>query len=1003
MDTFLSKVAEVYLFNEAENLTDYCFVFPNKRSGIFFHKALMDLSSDNVIVSPEITTISDYISSMSLNVEASKNELLFILYDVYKAVMHEHYTKSEFVNFDQFRFWADMLLNDFNDVDKYLVDAKMIFKNVKDLKEINSNFLTSEQIEVINTYWNEDRSTEPVDEFWKHIKYGNDNASNDISDRFVRLWEILYDLYSGFRNRLSDMGLCYSGMMYRDAVDKLNKTAADELKCKRYIFIGFNVLSTSEIKIFERLQKLGCADFYWDYGSPIFKNSNNKATRFLSRYVACFKSIYDLGEFSEYSPCINVVGIPSNVGQTKFVGDLLSKMVDDKVIENPTNAINTAIVLPDEDLFIPLVHSIPKDFSTINITMGYPMRHTSIASLISSIISMQLRGRFMYEKMHFFYEDVFSILSHPFVRAISSAECDEIILYVNNNRKFNIEADFLVNNYKNLSMLFIPVKDIKDTREIFTYIINLVGWLKKNLNASNANAIDLGFIEYYSQAVEQLSQLSEKYSVQMLDKTIFHLIERMIGCETVNFKGEPLKGLQIMGVLETRALDFENVIILSMNDRIFPRKHYAKTFIPNALRRGYGLSTIEFQESIYAYYFYRLISKAKNVYLVYDARSGGLKSGEMSRYLHQLKYLYNSDKIKFCFSDYFVGLSAPAPLSIFKTQETMEKLSQYTIPNSGKYLSASAINKYINCPLSFYLYYIEGLQYEEEVKEYMDESTYGTIVHEVAEFLYKCYKGDNVDEVVVTTQLLNEMQNNKALIERLIVRSINKNYNKLSKDPIIEKLSKNVLLSHPTLDKQLTGEAKVLSEIIMHFIWLMLEQEKQFTPFAFIDGEVKMAGQWKITDELTINFKYIIDRIDRMNLSCPGNDYLRFVDYKTGGDKVKAKSVDALFDASDGDRPKAILQLFAYANAYAEFKKYTGAIQPYIYLLKTVNTEHLPPIKIEKKTVTDYRDYNDDFMKSFRSVLVEMFNPDVPFKQAEDSHACKYCKFISICGKTVER
>lgn len=983
MDTFLSKVAKVYLSNEADNLVDYCFIFPNKRSGVFFNRALTQLSGVT-FVAPEITTISEFVSGMSHEVEASKTELLFVLYDVYKNLMRQQYNKSELVGFDQFRFWAEMLLNDFNDVDKYLVDAKMLFKNVKDLKEINSNFLTSEQIEVINNYWNENRSLQPDDEFWTHIKHAEDN----LSDGFVKLWEILYDLYTLFKQRLSDSGLCYSGMTYRNAVNVLKKSGIEDLPYKRYIFIGFNVLSTSEIKIFERLQELGRADFYWDYDAPTLKNRQNKATRFLSRYVKLFKSHYSIDgtEIVTYSPKIVVTGVPSNVGQTKFIGNLLSKMADDGSISNPADAIDTAIVLPDESLFIPLIHSIPPEISTVNITMGYPMRYSSIATLISLIISMQLRGRIIHEKLQYYYEDIFSILSHPLVRAISTKECDAIITDINSNRKFNIEADYLTDKFKHLSPIFKSVKNLNNKNEIFTYTASLINWLKIELIKNNGNKVDIKFIEHYTQALETLRHLSQKYAIEMLDKTFFQLIEKIIGFETINFVGEPLNGLQVMGVLETRALDFKNIIILSMNDRIFPRKHYAKSFIPNSLRRCYGMATIEFQESMYAYYFYRLISKSETVNLIYDSRSGGLKSGEMSRFLYQLKYIYNSEHISFVTADYPINLPKQTTIQISKTDSIMNRLNEYKNPQSKKFLSASAINKYINCPLSFYLFYIEGLQYEDEVKDYMDESTYGTIIHEVAELLYKNLRG-NAEEVVVTTEILEHLKNDSTQIYSLIIKSINKHYNKLGENN----------------DTPLIGEAKVLSEIMLYFIQLMLEQEKQFAPFAFIDGESKQFGQWKITDDLTINFKYIIDRIDRLNISSPGNEYLRFVDYKTGSDKAKSKTIEELFNSAKEDRAKAILQLFAYCNAYAEFTGYKGAIQPYLYLFKTINTEHLPALKIDKNTIFDYREYNDEFMTHFRHVLVEMFDKNVPFKQAENSHACKYCKFTSICGRTLEK
>lgn len=982
MIPFLLQVAKVYVEKEAQNLANYTFVFPNKRSGVFFTNYITQIVEDAIIL-PKIATISDFIYEFSTGIEASRMELMFILYDEYcKIILERTSSDSQIVEFDKFQFWAEMILNDFNDVDKYLVDAKQLFQNVKRLKEISSNFLTEEQIKVINQYWGETRLPDSITSFWKHIN--NNGSEEQLTNQFIRLWEILYDLYNAFNIRLKKMGISYSGMSYRDVAEKIKFHNEGILSSERYIFVGFNVLSTSEIKIFEKLKSINRADFYWDYNSPAFEYKDNRATRFVGKYVEKFKSLYPLNEdkIKEF-PEINIIGVPSNIGQVKEASAILSQInnLGGKISEN------TAIILPDEGLFIPLLHSLPKDVNDVNITMGYPMRHTSVATLMNLIVSMQLRARVVHGKIQFYYEDILNILSHPLIRKIATTECRQIVKHINDNRVFNLTSEYLCDNYSIFTAIFVAVKDLKNSEEVVGYIRNLLLWIKSTLSVKN-KSIDNYFIDKYIDALNNFESLSQRYQISMSESTVFHWIERVIGAESVNFEGKPLKGLQVMGVLETRALDFENLIILSMNERVFPRKHYAKTFIPNSLRKGYGMSTISFQESMYAYYFYRMISRAKNVYIMYDARTGGLRSGEMSRYLHQLKFLYQRDKISFSAVNYDVLAPEKDDIAVNKTPEVMAKLNVYKNSESNRYLSASALNKYISCPLSFYLYYVEGMQQEDEVLEYMDEGTYGTIMHEIAEKFYSKLRG-NADKVLVTNDILDAQKNRQGEIMQQITRSINKHYNKLGEDN----------------DAPLHGDSEVLGKIMLHFTLLMFENEKQFADFYFVDAEKKQFGQWKINDKHTINFKQIIDRIDEVK--CGSDLLLRFVDYKTGSDKVDVDALTSLFDRNKKKRRKAIFQLFVYCLYYAYSTGYSGDILPYIYSYKTINTEHLPPITIgslrDKKVLSGYLEYKEEFYSLFEQLIDEIFDENIPFVPAQNDEACKYCKFLGFCNKEVKQ
>lgn len=975
MDAFLRNVAHTYAVNETNALHDYCFVFPNKRSGTFFRNYLSEeLSSE--FIDPEITTISDFIGQFSNLIEASRFEQLFILYTEYRKL------SSDIVDFDQFQFWGDMILNDFNDVDKYLVDAQQLFINVQRYKEINANYLTEEQRKVIEQYWGDVRSFMPIDQFWTHINNNQNLEEGQPIGQFVKLWEVLYDLYTAFRKSLIKKGLCYSGMLYRNAVDIISKGGINALRHRRIIFVGFNVLSTSEVKLFELLKHLNIADFYWDYNSPVFDaDPNSKASRFIREYLRKFISRYELiEEHRTEIPHIEIKGIPSVIGQAKEASKIISNLIKTKDIHNTKNAINTAIILPDENLLIPLIHSIPKEIETINVTMGYPLRYASISELVGYIVSMQLNAKYVKDEYLYFYEDIQKILSHPLVIAIAEDKCNELNNYIINNRLFNVAAKYITENYNCFAPFFNPIYDINNNDDVFVYMENLLQYLyfaTKDDQTTQKKSIDIKFLARYIQLLHQLKKLVTTYQIKMHERTFFHLMERAINSEAINFIGEPLSGLQIMGVLETRCLDFENLILLSMNERIFPRKHYTKSFIPNILRRGYGMATLEFQESIYAYYFYRMISRAKKVFLLYDSRQTGGKSGEMSRYLQQLLYLFHQKGIQHNTIDYDVIPLNNNVIEIKKTPWIMKQLNRYREVSSGKNLSASTLNKYINCPLQFYFENVMDLRIKDEITDYIDSSTYGTIIHEVAQSIYDDLLNGH-DEVLITESVLNKIQQDY-LIEKKITWSVNKRFNNIQ-DDLAEQIP-------------LEGEAKLLGKIMKIFLKKMFEAEKIFTPFYYIKSEMEIVYPWKITEDITINIRQFIDRIDRMNNS------LRIVDYKTGSDKNSLKDIDALFDSHNPDRCKAILQLFIYCNVYAESQNYREPIQPILYLLKGVAAYGLNPIKIGGKELTNYLDYNSDFMAKMRDLINEIYNPEIPFRQATNEHLCTFCKFKSICGK----
>ncbi len=433
-----------------------------------------------------------------------------------------------------------------------------------------------------------------------------------------------------------------------------------------------------------------------------------------------------------------------------------------------------------------------------------------------------------------------------------------------------------------------------------------------------------------------------------------------------------------MGVLETRALDFDTIIMPSMNERVFPSRHFAPTFIPNNLRRAYGMATIEFQESIFAYYFYRLIARAKRVYLLYDTRTSGIKSGEMSRYLNQLLYLYPQERVRRIVRSYKAIAVEPRNISVNKSEADMKALSVYLDPASGRYLSPSAIDKYVKCPLEFFLEYVKNYRVDNGMTDYMDEGTFGNVLHDVAQHLYQQCVHEGHEEVEITARTLDDMIKNTHHLEREVTRAINEHYLKRGVECY----------------DQLIGEDMILGEMMVKIIKTMLEREKDLAPFVFVAAEKSYACRLKLAPGLELNLKGKIDRVDRLT-----DGTVRVTDYKTGSDKISIDNMDQMFETGNENHQKCFLQIFLYANAYALNQKYDGPIQPMVYQVGKLGNTPISPMEIGKVKINDIRDFNAEFMDGLTERMKELFDPNVPFRSTPDAHACRYCKFTTICDR----
>ena len=959
MKPFLYQVASLFYEKWEAEVSRLAFVFPNRRTGLFFQKYLSEVA-DTPLFSPTILTINDLFIQLSGKQSADRISMLFILYDIY--IRQSGSTET----FDEFLDWGEMLLNDFDDIDKYMANARMLFSNVTDLREIENDFdfLSDEQIAAIRSFWSS--------------FYPRGDTPNQ--QQFLAVWQVLYDLYEEFRATLAAEGKGYEGMIFREVVESMERGESPDLPYEQIVFVGLNALSVSEERFLAQLQKREIADFYWDYVSDKVTDPDNKASYFVSRNLKSFPSSMKLPPEEKVKTEIEVIGIPSGIGQAKHVYTLLSDWCKEAEMSSE-EALRTAVILPDEHLLIPVLNAIPEQIRRINVTMGYPLAGTPVASLIEYILALQKNVRYIDRNPLFYFRDVLPVLNHRYILSTSPEIISSLVKEITENNKIYISHTELEKTPL-LEILFTPVTGVEAFSD---YLIKVLEELNKVMSAlsdeeeedapQRTNDLEQEFIFHYFTTVNRMKEVMKDARIEMKIDTFFRLLKRVTDTITIPFHGEPLSGLQIMGVLETRALDFDRLIILSMNEGIFPQRKAANSFIPYNLRRGFGLPTYEHQDSVWAYHFYRLIERASHVSLLYDTRSNGLQTGEVSRFVHQLHYHYEvpmRDKLVV----YNVSSSKTPPLAVPKREDIMRRLDAYR-KGGSKAISASAINTYLDCPLKFYFSVVEGIREEEEVSETIESDVFGSILHKVMEELYKPFQGK-----MVTVDLLKAIRKDTALLTGAIARAFASEFFKTE------------------VVRSLTGQNYLIGEMIRKYVEKILERDGKLTPFVYIESERKINGLISLSDHSEIRLKGFIDRVDEVL------DAIRIIDYKSGSGTTTFSSIESLFNKEEKDRAKAVMQVFMYCWMYAHFTENKGkTIQPGIYYVRSLFSDPFDPSvyhRIERgksEKVEDFSGYAQAFEEGLRGCLDEIFNPEIPFTQTPTGKACSYCPFKGICGK----
>ena len=963
MEYFLEKIAQSLQSEFGNTLNQHCLVFPNRRAGLYFLKYLA-AKIKKPVWTPSIFTINELFRSNSSLQTAGNEILLFELYKVYRKL------KKSPESFDDFYFWGDMLLNDFDDVDKYLVDASLLFSNVQDIKNIDQQFggLTQGQVEIIKRFW---------------INFNPDKPTNEKSG-FISIWSVLNDLYSGFRSSLKEQNLAYEGMIFRELVENSEMDYTSGTRWEMVHFIGFNALNECEKVIMTRFKKAGKARFYWDYDNSYIKEGKlNSAGFFLRDNLKIFGNDMPSGwsydtMISAGAPIIRrrVIDTSSDVAQVKLISQLIEELPD----LTAGNAHHTAVVLADENLLMPVLTSLPENIGDINITMGHPLKQTLVYTLVKHLMDLQRTATSTDGVVRFSYKDVISILKHTLMSGLMGESDNEIINEVTKTNLIWVPSDRFARS-EHLVRVFKKPLTPALLSDYFKDILSLIALNdEKTRDGSDNNPVQRNvrneFIYRVVLSINRLETIVNSPDVSFTPDTYIRILDRMLRIQSVPFSGEPLSGVQIMGILETRALDFKNLIILSMNEGVLPAVSTGSSFIPFSLREAFGLPSVNHQESIYAYHFYRLLQRAENVTFTYNSNSEGLRSGEMSRFLIQMKY-ETAMKPDFLDLNFEIKTHGALGERIERREEHILQLnSQFLDKSKGRILSPSAINTWLNCRMKFYYRYINRLKEPEKVTTDIDPAMLGNILHEIMKSLYQDYIGQ-----VINKDMLDSIIRDRQLLARVTNEAINEKFNN-GKDSLI------------------SGNELIVRDVLMAYLIRTLYTDKTLAPltilnledpFSFIMSTLSNGSQIEILTGGKI------DRIDVVS------GVTRIVDYKTSTVADMINSIGDLFADDRKKDPDGWLQTLLYCEAYLANKP-GSVVRPSVYKIKKLAggliTDKLK-LKTDSKSeivIDDYKIVREEFIYGLKGIITKIFSNDEPFSMTSDTRGkCSYCPYKALC------
>jgi hypothetical protein len=933
MTPFLLDIA-TELVNNKRPLERYTLVFPNRRAVLFFKKHLASLVQSPVF-SPKLVTIEEFISGFSVLKVPDRLELVYRLYRTYRDLSGLSET------FDQFYFWGDMLLRDFNDIDKYLVNAAHLFKAIANLKELDATFdyLTDEQKKFLHNFW----ST-------------FSNGGQETRKKFLEVWNQLSTLYDHYRDDLRQAGLAYEGMLHRDVAGLVGQLTENN---EELLFIGFNALTKAEEEIIGHFVTNCGSRVYWDIDEYYLNSEWQEAGRFFRTYKAnsVFSKTFlrDVPANFRKHKNVQVFGAPQPVAQAKLLGQVLEEELKTKWV-----AEETVVILPDEKLLLPVLHAVSGYVEELNVTMGFPLASTPMFNLIELAVELQLTRK----GDHFHHQPVLALLGHAYGSAPNPADAyakqKEIL---KNNRVF-IPKNFLASASNLHRILFTEAVPAQAT----DYVRNVINCLG-SLDA--IGKLDKEYAYYFLKLINRLDEvLGKEYSSW---QAFIKLFRQLVHSQRIPFSGEPLRGLQVMGMLETRNLDFKNVCILSLNEGALPAYETKGSYLPHSIRKAYALPTVDHQDAMYAYLFYRTLQRAENIFLFYNTETDVLGQGEMSRLLQQLIYESGLNPLHKI-------LSSPLrphpvePIVIEKSDQVIALIAKINDGNSRfKGISPSALNAYLECRLQFYLKHIIKIREADEVEEDLDARVLGTLLHHMMEQFYKNLTAEKKSRLV-------EPDDFEGLDKKLAT--------------LLDQAFMEYYHLDPTKKVEYDGQRIIVREVVNQIARRILEEDRKYAPFTLEGTEIK-----GLTYSIRIHqlpgvaiLGGTIDRVDRRG------DVVRVIDYKTGRDKLDFESVESLFMRND-KRNKAAFQTLLYALLYMKNTDLEG-IRVVPGLFNRVNLfedDFNFGFRLEKEPLVDIRSVLPEFEARLKEVVEEIFDPTTVFDQTTDIKTCRFCPYKAIC------
>ena len=981
MKAFLKIVAKDMLEKYGTDMSDIAVVFPNKRASLFLNNYLAQLAH-KPIWTPTYITISDLFRRHSdLKVA-----------DPIKSIcdLHKTFVKCTGIDetLDHFYGWGQLLLADFDDVDKNMVDAKQLFANLSDIHELDDvSYLTDYQKEMIR----------------KFFSNFSDDHNSELKKRFLQLWCHFYDIYTEFNQRMTEQGLAYEGALYRSVVSN----ESIEFRHKKYLFVGFNMMQVVELNLLNRLKKQGKAAFYWDY-DQYYMDGNNEAGHYIRQYLPYYPNeLADYPQQEIYNNMtknkdITYISAPTENIQARYVNSWLKENGRYKM------GRNVAIVLSDESLLQSVIHSLPQEVGSINITIGYPLQQTPFYSLIQQLIQLQGIGHPKQGdtyRLHY----VLIALRHPYTRYISE-KYTKLLAKLDEQKRFYPSREFLsLDGDEGLTLLFRNLEEATASqdeynRKLITYLLDVLRTIGTHAKELNDPLFHESLYRTYT-LLNRLQDLIIAGDLQVDIITLERLIQQLIQTTSIPFHGEPAEGIQVMGVLETRNLDFDHILVLSCNEGKLPKGVNDSSFIPYSLRKAYGLTTVENKVAIFAYYFHSMLQRAHDITLTYNNATEDGQSGEMSRFMLQMM-VESQHSIK---RKTLVAGQKPLRPAYSDAQKTDEVMA---VLDNIKMITPTFLNTYQRCQKQFYYKYVKGLLEPDEIDEdEVDNKIFGNIFHRAAELFYYTFASKDdiatddqgkqrlIRPIVITADNLDHALKDTSLVYRLVDQAFREELFKVSSSDY-----------HPKYN----GLQLINKEVIASYLRQLITIDRRQAPFTIIGMEIVVSttlGVATARGQKLFRIGGFIDRLDSVaasgNPSALGNlaERIRVIDYKTGRSRTShPKDIEEVFSTQPlaiGKHNDYYLQAILYSLIVKNDRRYNPAQEPVspglLFIQNAGADDYDPTLKLGKELLTDVAPLEAEFTNHLRSLLADIYDPALPLKPTEDKKRCVFCPYAALC------